>query len=58
MRVFGMHGGEYVFAFLPILLFYLVILAVAAVVLYFVIRKAVCAGMEDFEKKKTGRQQP
>ena len=58
MRMFGMNPGEYLLVMLPIVVFYLAILAIVALVLYWVVRKAVCAGMEDFEKKKTGQQEP
>ena len=52
MRVFGMNPAEYLFVMLPMLIFWLVVLALVGLVLYWVVRKAVCAGMEDFEKKK------
>lgn len=52
MHVFGLGGGE-MFALLFVLIFQIAIVAVIALVLYFIIRKAVCAGMEDFEKKKS-----
>ncbi|HJF66116.1 MAG TPA: hypothetical protein K8U77_08410 [Slackia equolifaciens] len=52
MRMFGMNPGEYLLVMLPIVVFYLAILAIVALVLYWVVRKAVCAGMEDFEKKR------
>lgn len=58
MRMFGMNPGEYLLVMLPIVVFYLAILAIVALVLYWVVRKAVCAGMEDFEKKKVGQQEP
>ncbi|WP_294438403.1 hypothetical protein [uncultured Slackia sp.] len=58
MRMFGMNPGEYLLVMLPIVVFYLAILAIVALVLYWVVRKAVCAGMEDFEKKKAGQQEP
>ena len=51
MHVFGLGGGE-MFALLFVLIFQIAIVAVIALVLYFIIRKAVCAGMEDFEKKR------
>lgn len=58
MGMFGMNPVEYLLVMLPIVVFYLAILAIVALVLYWVVRKAVCAGMEDFEKKKTGQQGP
>ena len=56
MRVFGMNPVEYLLVMLPVVLVCLAVLAIVALVLYWVIRKAVCAGMEDFEKKKAGRR--
>ena len=58
MRVFGMNPVEYLLVMLPIVMVCLAALAVIALVLYWVIRKAVCAGMEDFERKKAGCQEP
>ena len=58
MRMFGMNPGEYLLVMLPIVVFYLAILAIVALVRYWVDRKAVWAGMEDFEKKKAGQQEP
>lgn len=55
MRVFGMNPVEYLLVMLPVVLVCLAVLAIVALVLYWVIRKAVCAGMEDFEKRKAGR---
>lgn len=54
MHVFGMGMPE-VFILLFGLVIQLAIVAVIALALYWVIRKAVCAGMEDFEKRKAGR---
>lgn len=56
MRVFGMNPAEYLFVMLPMLIFWLVVLALFGLVLYWVVRKAVCAGMEDFEKNKAEKR--
>ena len=54
MHVFGMGMPE-MFVLLFGLVIQVAIIAVFALVLYWVVRKAVCAGMEDFEKRKAGR---
>ena len=53
MHVFGMGMPE-MFVLLFGFVIQVAIIAVVALVLYWVIRKAVCAGMEDFEKRKAG----
>ncbi len=55
MRVFGVGGAE-MFMMLFWAILQLAIIAAAVLALYWIIRKAVCAGMEDFERKKAGRQ--
>lgn len=54
MHVYGFGGPEMIMILFTLVL-QVAIIAAVLFVFYWIIRKAVCAGMEDFEKKKSNR---